>query len=231
MLPVVSQICRFAPQLHESAGGFPKTKLVSHSCSLAGSTSAIEVSIPIAFVLPGREHECNESFKLGRSPALSLKFGEYLTIAKTEGAGTSRERAESTAEVDVARGRGGDGGGDDRPLHVRYPNGWQDHEETSGERSSGSSRCHTLLGKDPGERKAKSQFELTTTMQSPLAKISARASSIIWPRSTPTTSRHWDSQIAFWLDPKKAARAAQNAQNQAKSTVICRQGSRSLAVL
>ncbi|GJT67840.1 hypothetical protein Tco_1019320, partial [Tanacetum coccineum] len=61
----------FAPQLHESAGGLPKTKLVSHSCSLAGSTSAMEVSIPIAFMLPGREHECNESFKLGRSPALS----------------------------------------------------------------------------------------------------------------------------------------------------------------
>ncbi|GKB16031.1 hypothetical protein Tco_0849954 [Tanacetum coccineum] len=61
----------FAPQLHESAGGLSKTKLVSHSCSLAGSTSAMEVSIPIAFVLPDKEHECNESFKLGRSPALS----------------------------------------------------------------------------------------------------------------------------------------------------------------
>ncbi|GJT18732.1 pentatricopeptide repeat-containing protein [Tanacetum coccineum] len=34
----------FAPQLHESAGGLPKTKLVSHSCSLAGSTSAMKVS-------------------------------------------------------------------------------------------------------------------------------------------------------------------------------------------
>ncbi|GJR97623.1 hypothetical protein Tco_0269797 [Tanacetum coccineum] len=41
----------------------------------------------------------------------------------------------------------------------------------------------------------------------------------------------WDKQIAFWLDPKNLARAAQNARNQAKSTVICRQGSRSLAVL
>ncbi|GKB84355.1 hypothetical protein Tco_0956627 [Tanacetum coccineum] len=61
----------FAPQLHESAGGLPKTKLVSHSCSLAASTSAMEVSIPIAFVLPDREHECNESFKLGRPPAFS----------------------------------------------------------------------------------------------------------------------------------------------------------------
>ncbi|GJW75814.1 hypothetical protein Tco_0135184 [Tanacetum coccineum] len=60
----------FSPS-SQSAGGLPKTKLVSHSCSLAGSTSAMEVSIPIAFVLPGREHECNENFKLGRPPALS----------------------------------------------------------------------------------------------------------------------------------------------------------------
>ncbi|GKG00430.1 hypothetical protein Tco_0302120, partial [Tanacetum coccineum] len=59
------------PQLYESAGGLPRLKLPLHSCSLAGSTSAMEVSIPIAFVLPGREHECNESFKLGRPPALS----------------------------------------------------------------------------------------------------------------------------------------------------------------
>ncbi|GKA68137.1 hypothetical protein Tco_0768054, partial [Tanacetum coccineum] len=34
----------FAPQLHESARGLLKTKLVSHSCSLAGSTSAMKVS-------------------------------------------------------------------------------------------------------------------------------------------------------------------------------------------
>nr|GEX66456.1 hypothetical protein [Tanacetum cinerariifolium] len=41
----------------------------------------------------------------------------------------------------------------------------------------------------------------------------------------------WDSQIAFWSDPKNAARAAQNARNRAKSMVICWQGSPSLAVL
>ncbi|GJT24081.1 hypothetical protein Tco_0894018 [Tanacetum coccineum] len=38
-------------------------------------------------------------------------------------------------------------------------------------------------------------------------------------------------RIAFWLDPKNAARAAQNARNRAKSAFICWQGSRSLAVL
>ncbi|GJS14731.1 hypothetical protein Tco_0409203 [Tanacetum coccineum] len=41
----------------------------------------------------------------------------------------------------------------------------------------------------------------------------------------------WDAQIAFWNDPRNQARAAQNRQNQAKSTVVCRQGSRSLARL
>ncbi|GJT44554.1 retrotransposon protein, putative, ty3-gypsy subclass [Tanacetum coccineum] len=41
----------------------------------------------------------------------------------------------------------------------------------------------------------------------------------------------WDAQIAFWNDPRNQARAAQNRQNRAKSTVVCRQGSRSLARL
>ncbi|GJY98944.1 cellulose synthase-like protein D3 [Tanacetum coccineum] len=84
MLPVVSQICIFAPQLHESAGGLPKTKLVSHSCSLAGSTSAMEVSIPIAFVLPGREHECNESFKLERPLSVVGKIANALKLQSTD---------------------------------------------------------------------------------------------------------------------------------------------------
>ncbi|GJR74723.1 39S ribosomal protein L46, mitochondrial, partial [Tanacetum coccineum] len=63
MLPVVFQICRFAPQLHESAGGLPSSRNLCrihapwqgarvqwkfqfplHSCSLAGSTSAMKVS-------------------------------------------------------------------------------------------------------------------------------------------------------------------------------------------
>ncbi|GJZ45083.1 reverse transcriptase domain-containing protein [Tanacetum coccineum] len=40
-----------------------------------------------------------------------------------------------------------------------------------------------------------------------------------------------DTQIAFWNDPKNHARAAQNKQNRAKSKVVCRQGSRSIAAL
>ncbi|GKD38314.1 hypothetical protein Tco_1258521 [Tanacetum coccineum] len=42
---------------------------------------------------------------------------------------------------------------------------------------------------------------------------------------------NWDVQIAFWNDPKNRARATQNKQNQAKSKVICRQGSRSITAL
>ncbi|GJV50434.1 retrotransposon protein, putative, ty3-gypsy subclass [Tanacetum coccineum] len=41
----------------------------------------------------------------------------------------------------------------------------------------------------------------------------------------------WEAQIAFWNDPRNQARAAQNLQHRAKSTVVCRQGSRSLAHL
>ncbi|GKE60381.1 RNA-directed DNA polymerase, eukaryota, partial [Tanacetum coccineum] len=41
----------------------------------------------------------------------------------------------------------------------------------------------------------------------------------------------WDAQIAFWNDPKNLVWAAQNKQNRAKSKVICRQGSRSIATL
>nr|GEX49849.1 hypothetical protein [Tanacetum cinerariifolium] len=41
----------------------------------------------------------------------------------------------------------------------------------------------------------------------------------------------WDAQLAFWNDPKNLARAAQNKQNLAKSNVVCRQGSRSIAAL
>ncbi|GJY65477.1 hypothetical protein Tco_0467715 [Tanacetum coccineum] len=41
----------------------------------------------------------------------------------------------------------------------------------------------------------------------------------------------WDTQLAFWNDPRNLARDAQNCQNRAKSMVVCRQGSRSLARL
>nr|GEZ89031.1 hypothetical protein [Tanacetum cinerariifolium] len=45
------------------------------------------------------------------------------------------------------------------------------------------------------------------------------------------TADEWDKYIQFWNDLRNIARAAQNRQNRAKSTVISRQGSRSLARL
>ncbi|GJZ80773.1 hypothetical protein Tco_0645767 [Tanacetum coccineum] len=45
------------------------------------------------------------------------------------------------------------------------------------------------------------------------------------------SAKYWDEQIRFWSHPKYMARCAQNAQNQAKSTIVCRQGSRKLAAL
>ncbi|GJY03933.1 hypothetical protein Tco_0369873 [Tanacetum coccineum] len=41
----------------------------------------------------------------------------------------------------------------------------------------------------------------------------------------------WDEQIRFWSDLKNMTRCAQNARNQTKSTVVCRQGSRTLAAV
>ncbi|GJU99555.1 ribonuclease H-like domain-containing protein [Tanacetum coccineum] len=63
---------------------------------------------------------------------------------------------------------------------------------------------------------------------------SMRASSSICKRSTMARglcSKDWDAQVAFWNDPKNLTRAAQNKQNRAKSKVVCRQGSRSIAAL
>nr|GEZ86401.1 hypothetical protein [Tanacetum cinerariifolium] len=45
------------------------------------------------------------------------------------------------------------------------------------------------------------------------------------------TPADWDAHVAFWNDPRNQARAAQNRQNRAKSIVVYRQGSWSLARL
>ncbi|GJW17460.1 hypothetical protein Tco_0024896 [Tanacetum coccineum] len=45
------------------------------------------------------------------------------------------------------------------------------------------------------------------------------------------TPADWDAQLAFLNNPRNQARAAQNRQNRAKSTIVCQQGSRSLARL
>nr|GEW64889.1 hypothetical protein [Tanacetum cinerariifolium] len=50
-------------------------------------------------------------------------------------------------------------------------------------------------------------------------------------RPSHISEANWDEQLAFWNDPKNLARVAQNKQNQAKSKVVCRQGSRSITAL
>ncbi|GJY90697.1 ABC transporter G family member 9-like protein [Tanacetum coccineum] len=45
--------------------------LVTYSPTLRKCRRPPQIETSIAFVLPGREHECNESFNLGRPPALS----------------------------------------------------------------------------------------------------------------------------------------------------------------
>ncbi|GKD40206.1 reverse transcriptase domain-containing protein, partial [Tanacetum coccineum] len=69
-----------------------------------------------------------------------------------------------------------------------------------------------------------------------LQKILAeRKAAIMTKIGAATSPKHYPGRlgcpVAFWNDPRNQARAAQNRQNRAKSTVVCRQGSRSLARL
>ncbi|GJW39788.1 zinc finger, CCHC-type containing protein [Tanacetum coccineum] len=80
---------------------------------------------------------------------------------------------------------------------------------------------------------AKTQFDLTPHMQSQRwadinAGIQQHLQKLYNTNKASLKAAHW---IAFWNDPRNQARAAQNRQNRAKSTVVCRQGSRSLARL
>ncbi|GKC18418.1 beta-xylosidase/alpha-L-arabinofuranosidase 2 [Tanacetum coccineum] len=151
--------------------------------------------------------------------------------------------------ADVARGHGGDGGGDDRPPTYHIP--------------TGCGGCFTNRGKGTGNPFGVTQFDLKPHMQSQrwtdinagiqqhlqklynTNKASLKAAhwvinpetgtydveSIRQRRPENITPADWDAQLAFWNDPRNQARAAQNRQNRAKSTVVCRQGSRSLARL
>ncbi|GKA16495.1 hypothetical protein Tco_0696242 [Tanacetum coccineum] len=79
----------------------------------------------------------------------------------------------------------------------------------------------------------KTQFDLTPHMQSQRwtdinAGIQQHLQKLYNTNKASLKATHW---IAFWNDPSNQARAVQNSQNQTKSTVVCRQGSRSLARL
>ncbi|GJU95747.1 putative reverse transcriptase domain-containing protein [Tanacetum coccineum] len=182
--------------------------------------------------------------------------------------------------MDVARGHGGDGGGDDRPPPHQIPTGCGGclgnrgkgtRKPNLGGRRAG--RQHTPRRPGTSERPDASRsiaahgpttlgssFESCrcTTLPGVKCRQSRRWGSWLglgkkaalkerhWiPDSDGTydlerirLSRpshifevNWDAQIAFWNDPKNRARATQNKQNRAKSKVVCRQGSRSIAAL
>nr|GEX05671.1 F-box domain, leucine-rich repeat domain, L domain-like protein [Tanacetum cinerariifolium] len=101
---------------------------------------------------------------------------------------TGTYNVEKIRREHVARSHGGDGGGEDRPLHTVYP----------------AVAWVALL--------IETQFDLRPHMESP-----------DWTEI--------NAGIQLYLQKANIARAAQNRQNRAKSTVISRQGSRSLARL
>nr|GEW43536.1 hypothetical protein [Tanacetum cinerariifolium] len=113
----------------------------------------------------------------------------------------------------VARGHGGDGGGDDRPPP---------HESAGGCRGKGTRKPNL------GGRKAGRMHTRKETRNLGLRKIIDELGPIPPERKAGVLGK---IGIRFWSDPKNMARCAQNARNRAKSTVVCRQGSRTLATL
>nr|GEZ89787.1 hypothetical protein [Tanacetum cinerariifolium] len=150
--------------------------------------------------------------------------------------------------ADVARGHGGDDGDDDRPSTHHIPTGYGGcfinrgkgtRKPNLGERKAG--RLHTRqetqnlrLKKITDEKgPVPIRFEWDDKKNLiPLGDHASHWSNYLGQRRPENiTPTDWDAQIAFWNDPRNQARAPQNRQNRGKSTVVCRQGSRSLARL
>ncbi|GJU89915.1 hypothetical protein Tco_1302338 [Tanacetum coccineum] len=140
--------------------------------------------------------------------------------------------------ADVARGHGGDGGGDDRPPpcqtfigNLKTQQGRQESRQTENPRGNQEPRVkedYKSMGptEDPGVPDAlpswhKIEPEKKAGVMGNLRIIQPDGThDVEGIRSRPPPNikqSDWDKQIDFWLDPKNAARAAQNAQNQAKS--------------
>ncbi|GJX30113.1 hypothetical protein Tco_0238192 [Tanacetum coccineum] len=123
----------------------------------------------------------------------------------------------------VARGHGGDGGGDDPSRPPPRPIG-------IGCRGVGGRKA-TRGGSKQGTHKETRNLWLkkVTDEYGPL-KIRFEFNDKGMTLHLSENFTRWNNLIDYWLDPKHAARVAQNAQNRAKSKVFCRQGSHSLAV-
>ncbi|GJX48308.1 hypothetical protein Tco_0273498 [Tanacetum coccineum] len=132
---------------------------------------------------------------------------------------------------DVARGHGDDGGGDDRPLPHQLAGGCQGsgkgtRKPNLGGRKAG--RIHTRR-----ETRNHELRKITDELGPQPIRFEWKDNGTIIPaeRKAWVLEKIRDEQIRYWSDPKNMARCAQNAQNQAKSTVVCRQVSRTLAAL
>ncbi|GJU01081.1 reverse transcriptase domain-containing protein [Tanacetum coccineum] len=151
--------------------------------------------------------------------------------------------------ADVARGHGGDGSGDDRPPPHQIPTG------CGGCLGNRAGRQHTrqetrnlglkAITDKSGPVPIRFEFGDRETLM-PLGEHAAHWANYLGElvRELPLHHPSWRQVppeekagvmarigIAFWNDPKNRARAAQNKQNRAKSKVVCRQGSRSIAAL
>ncbi|GJR03576.1 reverse transcriptase domain-containing protein [Tanacetum coccineum] len=138
--------------------------------------------------------------------------------------------------ADVARGHGGDGGDDDRPPTHRIPTGY--------------GGCFANRGKctwkpNLGGRKAGRLHTRQETRNLGLKKITDDKGPVPirfeWDDKKTMMplddhASHWSNYLGKLISLLgkrfcRSARSTQNRQNQAKSTVVCRQGSRSLARL
>nr|GEY04899.1 hypothetical protein [Tanacetum cinerariifolium] len=149
--------------------------------------------------------------------------------------------------ADVVRGHRGDGGGDDRlPPHesargCRGKGTWKPNlrGRKAGRMHTSKETQNLRLRKTTdklGPHSIRFEWKDNGTLL-PLAPHAIRAlaryqeghRSTSWQdlhgQQIPTSREH------LYHDPKNMAQCAQNARNRAKSTVICRQGSRTLAAL
>nr|GEV49965.1 RNA-directed DNA polymerase, eukaryota [Tanacetum cinerariifolium] len=145
----------------------------------------------------------------------------------------------SLKEIRDTKGPGDDGGGEDRPLHTMYPAvAWvalltetqfdlRPHME-SPDWTKINAGIQQHLQKAYNTNKA--AFKAQHWVINPTIGT-YNVEKIRRERLENITASEWDKYIEFWSDPRNIARAAQNRQNQAKSTVISRQESRSLARL
>nr|GEV27426.1 hypothetical protein [Tanacetum cinerariifolium] len=173
-------------------------------------------------------NESVELFALACGPSMSpisinscvVNSVRFVVHSRDERHTTQNTTFVRLMSTDVTRGYGGNGGGDDRPSLGQIPTGCR------GKGTRKSNRGGRKAGRldTRGQTKNLRLRRITNQCGPKPIRFEFNDRGMLMPLD-------WDKQIAFWLDPKNLSRATQNAQNWAKSMVICRHGSRSLAVL